>query len=151
MLLGIYGVEPDRDHLLWRPNRESSQSNDVINQSRGTHGVLHVHKGKPTVLSSFAGTDQFYQLGCDLVQGQDKINIACFDGRLRHAEILRTGPVLCNHVAALLLDDLNPEGTITVTAREDNSNSVPFVNFRHRSKQRLGGWTGIMDFFRRGR
>jgi len=32
--------------------------------------------------------NQFDQLGCDLVQRQDKINIACFDGSFRHAEIL---------------------------------------------------------------
>ena len=69
-------------------------------------------RGMPGFSSAFAGTDQFYQLGGDLVQGQDEINIACFDGRLRHAEILRRGPVLRDNLAALLLDDLHPEGTI---------------------------------------
>src|ERR1039458_6461226 len=94
------GYNPTVTIYFGGQTEKAHSSNDVNNQSRGTHWVLHVHKGKPTMLSSFAGTDQFDQLGCDLVQGQDKINIACFDGRLRHAEILRTGPVLCNHHAA---------------------------------------------------
>src|ERR1022692_2731938 len=106
------GYNPTVTIFFGGQTEKAHSSNDVINQSRGTHWVLHVHKGKPTMLSSCAGTDQFYQLGCDLVQGQDKINIACFDGRLRHAEILRTGPVLHDDHAALLLDDLHPEGTI---------------------------------------
>jgi hypothetical protein len=53
--------------------------------------------------------DQFYQLGSDLVQGQDKVNVAGLDRSLRHAEILRRGPVLSDDLAALLLDDLHPE------------------------------------------
>jgi hypothetical protein len=58
---------------------------------------------------SSGSMDQFYQLGSDLVQGQDKINIAGLDRSLRHAEILRRGPVLSDDLAALLLDDLHPE------------------------------------------
>jgi hypothetical protein len=65
--------------------------------------------GRPALLSSSACANQFYQLGSDLVQGQDKINIAGLDRSLRHAEILRRGPVLSDDLAALLLDDLHPE------------------------------------------
>ena len=60
-------------------------------------------------LLSLAGPDQLDQLGRDLVQGQDKINIAGLDGRLRHAKILRRGTVLSDDPAALLLDDLHPK------------------------------------------
>src|ERR1035437_7028014 len=95
--------------------------------------------------------DQFYQLGSDLVQGQDKINITGLDRSLRHAEILRRGPVLSDDLAALLLDDLHSERTVTISPRKDCRNGIPFVNLGHRSKQRLGGRTGIMNFVRRGR
>jgi hypothetical protein len=82
--------------------------------------------------------DQFYQLGSDLVQGQDKVNIAGLDRAFRHAEILRRGPVLSDDRAALLLYDLHPEGTVTVSPRKDCGNGILFVNLGHRSKQRLG-------------
>ena len=58
---------------------------------------------------SSACTHQLDQLGSDCIQRQDKINVPGLDGILRHAEILRRGPVLRDDCAAPLLDDLHPK------------------------------------------
>ena len=43
---------------------------------------------------TFARANQFYQLGCDRAQKQDKVNIAGLDRSFRHAETLRRRPAL---------------------------------------------------------
>jgi len=56
-----------------------------------------------------AEANELDQLGRYLVQRQDKINVTGLDRSFRHAEILRSGPVLRDNLAAALLDDLHPE------------------------------------------
>lgn len=71
--------------------------------------VANFLSSRPAILLPFARTHQLYQLGGYPVQGQDKINVAGVDRSLRHAEILRRGPVLSDDLAALLLYNLHSE------------------------------------------
>ena len=95
--------------------------------------------------------DQFYQLGSDLVQRQDEINIAGLDRSLGHAEILRRRLILSDDLATLLLDDLYPDRAVTISTREHDGDGILFVDLRHGREQRLGRGAGMMNFFRGGR
>lgn len=75
--------------------------------------------------------DQSDQHWCDLVQGQNIIHIAGFDGGFRHTEIFRRRPVLRDDRAALVLDDLHTEGAITIAAGEDDRDRVFSMDLRH--------------------
>ena len=78
--------------------------------------------------------NQLFQLGGDLVQWQNKIDISCIDRGLRHAEIPRCGSILSDDLAAFLFDNLDPEGSVTVSTSEDDCNGILLINRSYRCK-----------------